>query len=896
MADLATTADAVSLPVPRTRLIGRERERATARALLIDEAAPLLTLTGPGGSGKTRLALAIAQDVAADFSDGVAWVDFAPLADPSLLPAIVAQSLGIIPVADLPVAEQLVRELRARQSLVLLDNCEHVLEGASSLAATLLAACPAVQILATSRAPLRHRGEQELPVEPFPLPPPGARADDLATNAAVRLFSERAHAVSPGFALNDANVSIVAEICRRLDGLPLAIELAAARMKVLSAEALLALLGDRLRLLRGGSRDLPARQQTIRGTIAWSYTLLDPAQQMLFRHLSVFVGGWTLEAAVAIADDSATVHDLLDGIGVLADHSLVRQIEGSSGPRYTMLETIREFGLAELAASGEEPELRSRHAGWCRSMVESLDLHHTMQRDATRMGLLVPEQDNIRQALAWFALQQDAVSLNVLSAAMSIFWPSIGHFAEARTWLEQACALDTDVPVLIRARIWHEAGWLAMCQGELEIAKPLHDRGLALAREAGEPYLLAEAILSAGTLAFWQGDLARAAALMAEGREAFQALTEEFATAPLKAAAAVIFLNNIAFVAGDLPLASQRGEEAVAITRALGASAEYGYALCGLGYARLLDGAATEAAAYFLEATALTWAAGDDAFLARLLWAMAAVATTIERSDLAARLVGAADVLDARTGSAMWPADEVIASWCVTRIETILDPATFASLRHLGTALTVDQAVALAKSVAAMTVGEERATRVWQRTGAREPHGGEEVLAGPLQAPTPSGPTEDDVLTRPERDVLVLMGQRLSDADIAARLVISPRMVDMLVAEVLVKLGVTNRRDAAAAIARLDDDPTVASIHMANYPRDGETRATLTPRELDVLRHLSAGRTDREIAEILFISRRTASKHVEAILAKLGVRSRGAAAAEARRLELTPTSPSTRRG
>jgi predicted ATPase/DNA-binding CsgD family transcriptional regulator len=893
MAELAPMPNVVPLPVPRTRLIGRETERETARALLLDEAGPLLTLTGPGGSGKTRLALAIAGDVAEGFADGVLWVDLAPLADPSLVPATVVQALGLVPAAGLPIEEQLMRELRPRQALLLLDNCEHLIDAVSDLTADILTACPAVQVLATSRAPLHVRGEQEFPVEPFPLPQIESPAEVLSANEAVRLFVERTHAVAPRFALTEANALTVAAICRQLEGLPLAIELAAARMKLLSPEALLAQMADRLRLLRGGARDLPARQRTIRDTIAWSYTLLQPGQQALFRRLAVFAGGWTLDGAGAVAGDERAGDDLLDGIGVLVGHSLVRRVDGSGEARFTMLETIREYGLAELAAADEEDETRTRHAVWCRDMVEALDLHYTMQSDVARTSRLIPEQDNVRQALAWFATRDDSRSLNIMSAAMSVFWPSLGHFAEARAWLHEAMAHDADVPVLTRARLWNEAGWLAMCQGELDVAMPLREQGLAFARVAGDPFLLAEAIVGAGTLAFWQGDVERAAALMEEGRLAFQAISVEYPAAAVKAGAAVNFLGNIALVGGDLPAAIERGEEAVEIARSVHATADLGYALGALGYARLLDDGVEEAAACFLEAAAVAWAIREDAFLARLFWAMAAVAAARNQFEMAARLIGAADALDARTGSAMWPADRVVATWCLTRLEVSLDPESFIALRRAGIALGADQAVAVVRLLADMVLGEYRAAAIWQATGAPAPDPGDETLLTLQNDSAETAPisTRDDLTPR-EREVLDLMSLRLTDAEIAARLFISPRTVEIHVANVLAKLGAANRRDAAAVAARLAGAEAVAlaTIHAIPSPQPaaGFAQAGLTRREVDVLHHLFEGHSDREIADALFITRRTASKHVESILTKLGVHSRGAAVAEARRLGLAP--------
>src|SRR5215207_8253431 len=291
-----------SLPTPRTQLIGREVERSTACTILLEENVPLLMLTGPGGVGKTRLALAIAQELAPTFADDVVFVDVAPITDPAFVPIAIAHALDLREAGDRPLLERLVDVLRARQMLLLLDNLEQVLSAAPVIAA-LLEACPAVQILATSRAPLRVRGEQVLHVPPLALPDPAGSSDleDLARTEAIAFFVERAHAADPAFALTAQHAVAIIEICRRLDGLPLAIELAAARLQVLDPPALLARLGDRLAVLTGGPRDAPARQRTLRTTIAWSHDLLSPQEQTLFRRLAAFAGGCTLEAAEAEA-------------------------------------------------------------------------------------------------------------------------------------------------------------------------------------------------------------------------------------------------------------------------------------------------------------------------------------------------------------------------------------------------------------------------------------------------------------------------------------------------------------------------------------------------------------------------------------------------------------------
>ena len=498
---------------------------AEISALLKQPEKRLLTLLGPGGIGKTRLAIAIATEMRSFFIGGTCFVGLAALSDPQLVVPTIARELGLKESGNRPILEQVLAFIVEHQFLLVLDTFEQLVDAAEVLEA-LLAACHGLSILVTSRAVLHVSTEHVVPVTPLSLPSLSTSNDeDIAESAAVTLFVQRAHNILPSFQLTSTNARAIAEVCVRLDGLPLAIELAAARVKLLPPQALLARLSQRLHLLTGGPRSLPVRQQTLRSTIQWSYDLLGPEEQALFHLLSVFVDGWTLSAAEALCQAIGQVDlDVLNNLSALLDNSLIQASEeGAEEPRFLMLQTVREFGLERLTACGELERTRVAHAHYFLALAEQAEPELHGPNQAMWVARLEHEHDNLREALEW-ALEKvrdetEAERREIgmrLSAALKEFWMMLGHYREARTFLERALALSAGTHTSVRARVLQAIASVADCQGDIDRIEVVAQQSLVLSRELEDTCGIAESLGSLAAAAWLRGKIVEAISLHEE--------------------------------------------------------------------------------------------------------------------------------------------------------------------------------------------------------------------------------------------------------------------------------------------------------------------------------------------------------------------------------------------
>jgi len=803
-----------NLPSDISSFVGREREVSEVRRLL--SGSRLLTLTGSGGCGKTRLALEAAGALVEEFEDGAWLVELAPLSDPDLVTQAVASNLGVREVPGRPLAETLAENLRRKEMLLILDNCEHLIDSCAPLAAFLLRRCPRLRVLATSREALGVLGEALFAVPSLSLPDPRhlPTVGDIPYSEATTLFVERARAVKQDFALHEDNASAVAQVCCRLDGIPLAIELAASKVRVLSVEQIAARLDQSIEFLKSESRTVDARQRTLRATVGWSHDLLSEQEQVLFRRLSAFVGGWTLEAAEEVcAAGSIERGEVLDLLTNLVDKSLVLvAARRGAETRYRLLETIRQAATGKLAGSGEEPETRRRHAQFFARLAGDLELAMWGAEEAAWLGRIEAERDNMRAALSW-SLERDAELGLRLAAVLRWYWYWRGHYGEGRRWLDEMLMKGVRSSVAARAKALHAAGWMAHDQGDLDRARAAAEEGIELGRKSSVENSLAASFRNLlGEAEKYRGDFQRAAALFKEGTALYRGAGDE------RGVAWGLFLSgNASSLRGDHQQAKALYEEGLTLSRRLGGAQPLGDYLSHLGYEFLLEDDHGRAATLNEEAAELLgkrgyrgglqfalknlgWAAlvrgdyeraailhrqslqlcrelGDRLVASESIEGLACAAGTLGELERAAKMFGSAQSL--REGFGYQPAPRWVALQrpYMEDARSKTDTSTWDTGIAEGRSMTFTEAVEYGLQVA-------------------EP--------GPVPATPATRESYPAGLSTREAEVLGLVAKGLTNAQVAKELFISPNTVNRHLNSIYQKLGVSSR--AAATRFALEHD------------------------------------------------------------------------------------------
>lgn len=761
-----TTDGPFAVPQPRLPLVGREVEIETVRKLLVDAQAPLITLTGPGGSGKTRLAIGVAATLRGHFPDGIWFVDLSALRDATLVPAAILQGFGLRESGAQAVSTRLENYLQPRSALLVLDNIEQVVEAATGIA-SLLAACPNLQILATSRIPLHVSMEHLLRIPPLALPPasPGTTQLEIESAAAVQVFQQTARRAMSTFDITATNAPIIASICRRLDGLPLAIELAAAQIALYAPDTLLARLDQRLTSLGQGPRDAPSRLRSMQDAIGWSYDLLGSALQHRFRRLCAFDGGFTSgSVAMVTAGPPLANQSVDDDLATLTDANLI--VADPDTGRFTMLETIRDFGLHELGQRDEHNDVRSSHAEWCTALLDEAYLQWYSPAQSMWGALLDREHGNLRSALTWLAAQPDQTRFVQMVGLMWPFWFVRGHWNEGLSWLQRAMPSHEQPTSLQHLRLLAGLTCLWMMKGDIPTSTRYCEQALALSElvdgvtSTDQPYNPMALCANA------RGDHAEGARWNAI---ALDWLRQRVGIEPNALPMVSVILNNMAMtelLQGQVDVAEQHALEAQAIQQDLGfdwAAADSFYTLAYVALARGHPGEATQC---FHRSLEMAVASHDQALVAGLLLFFADHANAAGFAERACALLGASEHLHERLTGEFGDDKRNLVDRLVQTTSDTLGREAAARWRHAGRAMSIKEAANLALQVS-------------------------------IPNPEPD-PLAQFGVTRREREVLALIAEALTDQEIADHLFISRRTVNAHVANLLAKLQVTSRRQAAA--------------------------------------------------------------------------------------------------